>query len=266
MATQRSSLAVQVDRARDPAKGGKVRKPFGAALHTTGSGILSKAKAQGKTPIEAALDTYIAMQNGSQGYPWGGPAYVIDHDGTAYQIAPDDIVTHHSGPGGSGSDDAYRGGVWEAQLPASLVARWRAAWPGRAHPYSLFPSSSPNTDYIGIEMIPIGSGYGGAPMRAGLRFTQRQHDTAARLVADMAQRHGWPAGFASSNRLVGHEDVDPINRHDAGGGWDPGWLRSAPYFDFAYVRRAAASAFGSLAVLALIALGAVLLSRGGFVA
>ena len=57
-------------------------------------------------------------------------------------------------------------------------------------------------------------------------------------------RHGWPAG-APGPRLVGHEDVQPIERCDlqgAGlGGWDPGARRSRPFWDDAYVREACAS-------------------------
>jgi hypothetical protein len=39
--------------------------------------------------------------------------------------------------------------------------------------------------------------------------------------------------------LVGHEDVGLLDRMDKNGGWDPGALRAAPYFDMARVRRAA---------------------------
>jgi hypothetical protein len=74
------------------------------------------------------------------------------------------------------------------------------------------------------------------PMRAGLRFTRAQHETIARLAWDIAQRHGWPAGaWWRTARLVGHEDLTPLSRHDANGGWDPGGLRDAPYFDWQFV-------------------------------
>jgi hypothetical protein len=34
-----------------------------------------------------------------------------------------------------------------------------------------------------------------------------------------------------------NEDVDPIERSDAHGGWDPGVMRRLPYFDLDYVKR-----------------------------
>ena len=56
------------------------------------------------------------------------------------------------------------------------------------------------------------------------------------LAIDCAARHGWPKGWHRTSRLLSHEDVQPIRRHDRGGGWDIGWLRAAPYFDLEFVR------------------------------
>jgi hypothetical protein len=202
--------------------------------------VTDQAKRTSTRPIDVALKTYFASQKGSNGYLWGGPAYVIDHDGAIYQIAPDVVVTHHAG---GSNQPSYASGGWESRVSAETVRRWRAQWPGYAHPYKLFPSSSPNTDYIGVEIIPVGDGFG-TPMSTGLRFTKAQHDAAVRLAADVASRHGFPSGWTRTSRLLGHEDVDPIERSDANGGWDPGWLRAAPYFDFNYVR--AGGGFGTL--------------------
>jgi len=58
------------------------RKPWGVCFHTTGGGVTAKAKKTGKTPIQVALKVYLASQAGANGYDWGGPGYVIDHDGT----------------------------------------------------------------------------------------------------------------------------------------------------------------------------------------
>ena len=75
------------------------------------------------------------------------------------------------------------------------------------------------------------------PMRAGLRFTMAQHETVARLAWDIAQRHGWPRNerWRLNTRLLGHEDITPLSRHDGNGGWDPGALREKPYFDWNFV-------------------------------
>lgn len=227
-----SPIAQRVSGVRDP-KLGRLRTPWGYLLHTTGGGITALARKTGKKPIEVALKCYIDSQNGSNGYTWGGPTYVINHDGQIYQIAPDEVMTAHAG---SGNRPFYLDGSWITKCSVAASGYWRKAWPGKAHPYALFPSKSPNVDYVGVEMIPIGDGFGGAPMRPGLRFTEAQHGAAITLGKNLAQRFGFPEGWANTGRLVGHEDVDPIERHDTRGGWDPGFLRAAPYFDLAYVR------------------------------
>lgn len=229
-----STIARQVAGVRDPAAGGIARDGWGFLLHTTGGGVTDQARREGKTPLQVAVETYIKSQNGLiNNYKWGGPGYVIDHDGSIHQLAPDNVETEHAG----GPYRAiYLTGEWVTHCSPEAVAQWHRRWPNFKNPYSLFPSHRPNVDYIGCEMIPIGDGFGGEPMRPGLRFTKAQHDAAIDLGRDIALRHGWPLGWASSSRLVGHEDVDPIERSDAHGGWDPGWLRALPYFDFDYVR------------------------------
>jgi len=227
-----SSLAKQVAGVRDP-KLGRTRTPWGFLVHTTGGGITALAKKQKRRPIDVAIETYIASQNGSNGYLWGGPHYVLEHDGTLHQIAPDDVLTAHAG---GGNRTAYIDGTWVDKCSPPTVAAWREQWPNHKHPYQLFPSKSPNNDYVGIECIPIGEGLGGEPMVPCLRFTKAQNDAFIALGQDFGSRHGWPAGWPGTSRLLGHEDVDPINRHDPRGGWDPGWLREAHYFDFEYVR------------------------------
>lgn len=225
---------------RDPSLG-RLRNAFGFLLHTTGGGITPKAMREHKTPLDVAIEVYRASQNGSNGYTWGGPSYVIDHAGGIYQLAPDDVMTAHCGSRSEkfphGTRELYLSGEWTKHASDQAVAEWRAKWtPPFVHCYSLFPSRDPNIDYVGCEMIPIGDGFGGEPMAPGLRFTKAQHDAAIALGRDLGARHGWPTGWSSSSRLLGHEDVDLLNRCDATGGWDPGFLRPAPYFDFGYVR------------------------------
>lgn len=227
----RSAIARQVPGVRDP-KLARLRSPWGFLLHTTGGGVTDLAKKRGEHPIDVAIRVYIGSQNGDNGYFWGGPGYVVDHDGTTHQLAPDNAVTAHAG---GPNRPKYFDGTWASKFPAA-TAQWRAKWsPKFVHPYQLFPSTSPNEDYVGCEMIPCGDGFG-TPMRPGLRFSKAQHDAAIALGIELGQRHSWPKGWAAANRLVGHEDVEVLERSDAGGGWDPGWLRASPYFDFAYVR------------------------------
>ena len=231
-----SPLATQAPRRTDRVTR---RAPWGFLVHTTGGGIPAKAAKTGLSPVEVALAWYRQSQgmdghDGANGYPWGGPGYVIGHDGDIHQIAADDVLTNHCGGPHRAS---YLDGSWTSKVSPATVEHWRAQWPGVASPAHLFPSRTPNADYIGAELIPCGAGLG-EPMAPGLRFTREQHVAVVALAQDLAQRHGWPAGWARGPRLLGHEDVQPIERHDTLGGWDPGWLRGSPYFDFRYVRAA----------------------------
>jgi hypothetical protein len=233
MPTGISPLAEQV---QGRTTGIKTRTPWGLLFHTTGSGITAKAVAKKQTPIQVALSVYKAMQAGSEGYPWGGPTYVMDHDGQLYQIANEATQTNHCG---APHRTEYLDGSWLKLASKEMVAKWHTYWaPQYKNPYALFPSKTPNADYIGVEMIPCGDGFG-KPMAAGLKFTKAQHDAAILLAQDVAKRNSFPAGWARSPRLLGHEDVQPIDRDDKEGGWDPGFLRLYPYFNFEYVRAGA---------------------------
>jgi len=215
----------------------KTRIPWGVCLHTTGGGITTKAKKKKKSPIEVALDIYLASQNGANGYPWGGPGYVIDHDGTVYKLADDTTRTNHVGRIVEGVDrrTQYRDGSWVHLCSPRAVGEWHRRWPAYQHPYELFPSQGPNSNFVGIEMIPCGDGFG-TPMTPKLRFTVAQHEAAAELALDIAKRNKFPKDWQYTSRLLGHEDVGLIDRHDKEGGWDPGFLRMEPYFDLEFVR------------------------------
>lgn len=118
--------------------------PWGVLVHTTGRGVLASAVLRRKTPLEVAVKTYIDMQFGSEGYKWGGPTYVIDGGGKIAQLAPDDTRTNHCG----GPNRAkYLSGEWRSLVPSKVLELWTKAWGPRPHPYSLFPSRSPNEDY-----------------------------------------------------------------------------------------------------------------------
>lgn len=227
-----SPLARQVKGARNP-RDARARTPWGLLLHTTGGGVTAKAKKTGRSPVSVAIDVYLSSQNGSGGYLWGGPAYVLDHDGTLYQLAPDNVVTHHAG----GPDRKhYESGAWVKRCAAKAVAAWKAKWPTFSSPAALYPATSPNTNYIGVEMIPCGDGYG-TPASPGCRFTAAQLAAVVALGLELAARHGWPSDWAATPRLLGHEDVQPLRRHTITGCWDPGYLRpGVAYFPFDQVR------------------------------
>jgi hypothetical protein len=221
---------------------------YGVAIHTTGSGVVDhslyetvvvgkrkirRRRKEPLNPLAVAVDIYRASQNGANGYKWGGPTYVIPHDGTPYQLCPEEVFTNHCG---GPNRRFYRSGSWINKVSPITVAKCNAQWGPRFNdPYDLFPSTTPNRDYVGVELIPCGAGVGD-PRTKGERFTKLQYESLIELLRDVGSRHQFPAGWWRGPRLVGHEDVDPIQRHDKGGGWDPGFLRGQPYFDFDYVR------------------------------
>lgn len=227
-----SPLAKKVQGVR-PIADARIRDPWGLLIHTTGRGVPEHAKKNKTRPIDVAIKTYINSQNGSNGYFWGGPTYICDHDGSFYQLSPEEVQTNHCGA--PGVRTKYLSGSWISLCHPSAIAAWHSQWgPKYRSPYHLFPATSPNVNYVGVEMIPCGAGFG-EPM-AGLLFTQAQHDAIVDLARDIGQRHQWPNGWHRGPRLVGHEDVDILNRMDKNGGWDPGFLREKPYFNFTYVR------------------------------
>jgi hypothetical protein len=141
---------------------------------------------------------------------------------------------------------SIKSGKFEKDLPPIVVSLWRKHWPGYNHPLDLLPTGEQyaNPCYIHVECVPCVYPWNGRygawevqPMRPGLRFTKAQHDTVAYLATDIARRNGWPLNekWWRTPRLLGHEDLSPITRHDKFGGWDPGYLRENPYFDWDYV-------------------------------
>jgi hypothetical protein len=229
-----SPLAVKVPGSMDPSSG-RIRSPFGMCLHTTGRGIVKAASGQRRKAIDVALELYLESQSGAlHGYRWGGPTYLMDYDGSLHQFSPDEVMTFHAG--GPDRED-YLDGDWIHRMPGISLVEWRKAWPLPHYksPQHLYPGRTANTPYVGVEMLPIGFGQGGEP-RGHCLFTQAQHEAAIALGRDLAARHRWPADWAQGPRLVGHEDVQPLERSDRLGGWDPGARRERPYWDDAYVR------------------------------
>lgn len=228
-------------RISNPFDTGQVRKVpvYGVTFHTTGSGLPSKALSEGKDPFQAGIDYYRSSM---------GPTYLIGwKPGQIAAIARDEsVVTWHAGTSDSVKWNALKSSGWKSMVSPATVQFFARQWGAQRNPlsadgttqFSVIPTAYANNSTIGVEMIPVtpgGSTLWAQPMRLGLRFTQWQHDAARALAADLARRHGWPAGWQET-RILGHEAVNPIDRHDAGGGWDPGWLRANPYIDMNYIK------------------------------
>ncbi len=219
---------------------------YGVAVHTTGSGVVDVAAKKGRDPLDYTVKEVYADPDNYCAH------YTVGWDGTIWQVMDESLRAQHIGFLAN-DRESFLDGSWEDTLAkqghSKVVALWKARWPNFKSPAHLFPGPSPNQVYVGIEMIPL-TGAAGQPaplMTGGIArtFTDAQHQAVGKLIADVAQR--WSLPFAemidaTKGRLVAHEDVNPLERSDAGGGWDPGALRDAPRFDWDYLRQQIQSA------------------------
>lgn len=217
-------------------KSNRTAPVFGLVIHTTGSGAPAAAHNEGIPVLEWCARHYSKTYgchyvNGYKGAEGGELLLVGTEDEKAWTVGVVD------------QSKATRAGRWQREISATTLKHWEKNWGDRfTTPNDLFPGNSVNNVYVGLEMPPVHwwnretTVVTAEPMRDGLLFTRAQHDTVILLAIDIAERHGFPDGWWISPRLLGHEDLSPINRSKKHGGWDPGWLREKPYFDFGYVR------------------------------
>lgn len=214
----------------------KEMPPFGLCVHTTGSGVPVQARERGITVMERALEIYTVGPNAAH--------YVIDHDGVLAQVVPENVIAWHAGrysPTGIDRRPQYLSGEWEKLCSPAAVASWKARWGAKyKSPQHLYPGESANAAYVGVELVPTIRGLGTPSPTSGGVFTDAQYEMLIKFAANLAARHKWPADWAAGARLLGHEDVGLIDRHDRHGGWDPGFLKDKPVFDFPRVRAALA--------------------------
>jgi N-acetyl-anhydromuramyl-L-alanine amidase AmpD len=87
---------------------------------------------------------------------------------------------------------------------------WRAA--GLQSPLELVTGDHPNGVSVGIELQEPDS-----PLPDS--FTDAQYTALAQLLLDVGQRQGVPL---DRRHVLAHQDVSPMRRSTAAGGWDPG--------------------------------------------
>lgn len=217
-------------------KSNRTRPVFGLVVHTTGGGAPNAAAKLG-IPV---LDWCVARYERTYGCHYVNGYDGIDGD--LIQVGNEEEKPHTVGM--REQHASIRAGTWKTDISKKTLVRWQENWPEYANPAKLFPGSSANNVYVGMECPPCvwfntrtkKTIISPAPMRPGLRFTEAQHDAVVLLSIDLSERHGWPDGWWLTPRLLGHEDLSPIVRQNSSGAWDPGWLRPKPYFDFAYVQ------------------------------
>jgi hypothetical protein len=210
---------------------------YGLCVHTTGSGPATKAKARRTSPLVLALEYYL---QGNEGYPH----YVIDYDGSIHAVCDEGHVAWHAGwyaRGGKGRWASWTAPTWWS----SIWRQWNVATPAALLPPQ---ATDPNSVYIGVELLADTSGWG---------FTNPQYDALARLVVDVFRRHGVPLSPPPNPHLLGHEDLEPVDRANADGGWDPGAHRRVPKFSWSglWSRIQALGPTGTLVPVAPVAPG-----------
>lgn len=214
-------------------------KVYGGVTHTTGRGLPNKAEKDGVYVTVTAARIYSRSRGCNYAMGYRG-----HQGGDLIQIANENTEAWGVGVG-EPKNKSYKGqvesikrkykGSWQKDLPPSLVKRWQERWPLYSNPLDLLPGTkTANAAYVQMELIPltkywINQGY---EPHDGTLFTFDQHISLAHWYVDVAERNGWEGEWWRTPRVLGHEDLTPITRHDKRGGWDPGWLRSSVYFDW----------------------------------
>ncbi len=209
----------------------KKLKPFGLCFHTSGRTIVERALKKGIRPIDLALKHYRRT---------GACHFVIDHDGTIYQLLDTEIRGAHVGLGGWRK--RYLNGSWRNRMREQLrhlpLSLWDARWPGLKSPQHMFPGKTPNGAYLGVEFLPLMH-----EQADGTWFSDAQYKAATELFGCLWRCYEWPpmpysgrhAQDKGWSRAPAHEDLTPHSRWKRRGGWDPGALRHKPRFNWAKV-------------------------------
>lgn len=155
--------------------------------------------------------------------------YCIDPWGTMIQIALETEQPWAHGWAAFGG----RKGLEEKLFKGDLVVPswWLQQWGYLGHgPTALVPPrlGGGNDESVAIEFIQYGNQF---------LLTEAQYLVGHILLRDITTRHGihleWSAAGRFNDNLsgiLGHEDLNPWERGDAKGGWDPGALRESPRF------------------------------------
>ena len=113
--------------------------------------------------------------------------------------------------------------VWHSATPEDRYASrseppawWHRRWPGVQHPADLIGwrrGEYINNMTVSIDVVPM-------PDSGPIRYTPASLNAAAALGRWLAAEYGLSLSRADH---LAHSDLDPWNRGNAAGGWDPGW-------------------------------------------
>lgn len=174
-------------------------------VHTTGLGILRKAKRLKLDPFATALKVF-SQQIETSGH------YVVGQHGQLAQCVPERVPAWHVG--GKGARKYHKARWWEAKS----VAWWRERWPQFYSPAELGGGrlwGAPegrltcNGNVIGIEVIP--------PDDNG-PWSIPCWTTIGALCWDISGRRKLALSLET---VVSHSDAHPFSRSAKGKPWDP---------------------------------------------
>jgi N-acetyl-anhydromuramyl-L-alanine amidase AmpD len=207
--------------------GRPVAKPTHVVCHITGTNSLNSVKAEFKSTVSAH--------------------YLVDKSGLIYQFVEEENQAWHAGikkavhplyaeppstwqkylyyfdwdsyPAGSVFLDRDLEPVQGGNM-ATFVARpdgtswskydyFKNRWGAGAGPVNYDAGKSPNAYSVGIEILSVG-----AKSASATAYTDAMYTSLRTLVTDICTRHAIPQ---EKGRVVGHEDVNPVQRY----GWDP---------------------------------------------
>lgn len=187
-------------------KGGNrdLSKVTSIILHTTGYGAglqrIDKRHRDKEDHLERVGEDYACRMANVLKYKGH---YLIDHTGKIWQFIPLNEIAWHTG--------SSKRKLLKNEEP---FAWWQKRWPKLKKPTDLKPwKTYPNASTVGIDLLAHGNG----EITSG--YTDEQYESLAYLVDDLCERLS--INIEREN-ILGHEDVDPISRGSAKGGWDPG--------------------------------------------
>ncbi len=202
------------------ARTGKLKPRLGMSsivVHTTGRGVIQRARMQGMDPFHAAIQTYAQRMDASGHFVIGQGA------GEIAQVVPVELAAQHVAAKESG---------WALDPDNETTAWWFERWSPRLHPYEIcgpegeawgkLPKGtrgqvqrSVNLWSVGIEIVP--------PEVAGKHLSAHAWSSLVSLIEALCAPNGPFPGFARTRETVlTHSDLAPRARTGrTGEPWDP---------------------------------------------
>jgi hypothetical protein len=201
------------------------RKSYSAIIvHTTGVGVLKKAKRWKIPPIAAAARIYGTQMDASGHY------VICGNTGELIQTCSEAQAAWHVGSRGSKpySKPNWARSTWAKKVRKKNVEWWSQRFPMYQSPFELAGGKlwtprgnkmTCNANALGIEMVPNFEDPQGP-------WTNNAWDKLIQLVFDVSDRRSIPIG---SDFILSHSEAHPLSRTRNNLPWDP----SGSQYDYA---------------------------------